>query len=82
MTQQALRLYVPEPTGRPGEHTDFSYLHVSKAGEVRRPPIDTRPAVCPTLNCTRLPLRVNLNAFCRRLETADARRWRSASRCT
>src|SRR3954468_4431446 len=41
---QALRLHVPEPTGRPGEHTDFSYLHMSKAGEVRRPPLDTRPA--------------------------------------
>jgi 2-oxoisovalerate dehydrogenase E1 component alpha subunit len=42
--QQPLRLHVPEPTGRPGEHTDFSYLHISKAGEVRRPPIDTRSA--------------------------------------
>jgi 2-oxoisovalerate dehydrogenase E1 component alpha subunit len=39
-----LRLHVPEPTGRPGHPTDFSYLHVSRAGEVRRPPIDTRPA--------------------------------------
>ncbi|MEW5780867.1 MAG: 3-methyl-2-oxobutanoate dehydrogenase (2-methylpropanoyl-transferring) subunit alpha [Pseudomonadota bacterium] len=38
-----LRLYVPEPTGRPGRHTDFSYLHVSPAGSVRRPPIDTQP---------------------------------------
>lgn len=44
MTQhQALRLHVPEPTGRPGSPTDFSYLHVSPAGEVRRPEIDTRP---------------------------------------
>ena len=42
--QQPLRLHVPEPTGRPGSPTDFSYLHLSKAGEVRRPPIDTRPA--------------------------------------
>ena len=42
MTQhQALRLHVPEPTGRPGCETDFSYLHVSAAGEVRRPPVDT-----------------------------------------
>jgi 2-oxoisovalerate dehydrogenase E1 component alpha subunit len=39
----ALRLHVPEPTGRPGRHTDFSFLHVSPAGAVRRPPIDTRP---------------------------------------
>lgn len=38
-----LRLHVPEPTGRPGQHTDFSYLHVSLAGAVRRPPIDTQP---------------------------------------
>ena len=45
MTQQEpLRLYVPEPTGRPGRHTDFSYLHLSPAGEVRRPPVDTQPA--------------------------------------
>lgn len=38
---QALRLHVPEPSGRPGCATDFSYLHVSAAGEVRRPPVDT-----------------------------------------
>jgi 2-oxoisovalerate dehydrogenase E1 component alpha subunit len=45
MTQhQALRLHVPEPSGRPGSPTDFSYLHVSKAGDVRRPAIDTTPA--------------------------------------
>jgi 2-oxoisovalerate dehydrogenase E1 component alpha subunit len=36
-----LRLHVPEPTGRPGCTTDFSYLHVSPAGSVRRPPVDT-----------------------------------------
>ena len=40
---QPLRLHVPEPTGRPGEHTDFSYLHLSAAGAVRRPPIDAAP---------------------------------------
>ncbi|WP_048441918.1 3-methyl-2-oxobutanoate dehydrogenase (2-methylpropanoyl-transferring) subunit alpha [Caenimonas sp. SL110] len=40
---QALRLHVPEPTGRPGCETDFSYLHVSPAGAVRRPPVDTVP---------------------------------------
>lgn len=38
---QALRLHVPEPSGRPGCATDFSYLHVSEAGAVRRPPVDT-----------------------------------------
>lgn len=40
---QPLRLHVPEPTGRPGQATDFSYLHVSRAGETRRPPIDVSP---------------------------------------
>ncbi len=40
--RQPLRLHVPEPTGRPGRHTDFSYLHLSPAGEVRRPPVDTQ----------------------------------------
>jgi 2-oxoisovalerate dehydrogenase E1 component alpha subunit len=34
---------VPEPTGRPGHATDFSYLHLSRAGEARRPPIDVLP---------------------------------------
>jgi 2-oxoisovalerate dehydrogenase E1 component subunit alpha len=37
----ALRLHVPEPSGRPGCETDFSYLHISDAGAVRRPPVDT-----------------------------------------
>jgi 2-oxoisovalerate dehydrogenase E1 component alpha subunit len=37
----ALRLHVPEPSGRPGSPTDFSYLHVSPAGAVRKPPIAT-----------------------------------------
>ncbi|HQQ70914.1 MAG TPA: 3-methyl-2-oxobutanoate dehydrogenase (2-methylpropanoyl-transferring) subunit alpha [Alicycliphilus sp.] len=40
----ALRLHVPEPTGRPGCKTDFSYLSVSPAGSVRKPPTDTAPA--------------------------------------
>ena len=39
---EPLRLHVPEPTGRPGYRTDFSYLHLSDAGAVRRPPVDTR----------------------------------------
>ncbi|HEX6719955.1 MAG TPA: 3-methyl-2-oxobutanoate dehydrogenase (2-methylpropanoyl-transferring) subunit alpha, partial [Burkholderiaceae bacterium] len=38
-----LRLYVPEPTGRPGRETDFSYLRLSPAGAVRRPPVDVAP---------------------------------------
>ena len=37
----ALRLHVPEPSGRPGCSTDFSFLHVSPAGSVRRPEVDT-----------------------------------------
>ncbi len=37
----ALRLHVPEPSGRPGSPTDFSYLHLSPAGAVRKPPVDT-----------------------------------------
>ena len=39
-----LRLHVPEPTGRPGRKTDFSYLQLSPAGAVRRPPVDCTPA--------------------------------------
>jgi 2-oxoisovalerate dehydrogenase E1 component alpha subunit len=35
-----LRLHVPEPTGRPGRETDFSYLHLSPAGAVPRPAPD------------------------------------------
>ena len=49
---QPLRLHVPEPTGRPGKHTDFSYLHLSRAGEVRRPPIDVAAAATGDLAYT------------------------------
>jgi len=41
--RKPLRLHVPEPTGRPGQATDFSYLHLSPAGQARRPPVDTTP---------------------------------------
>ena len=41
--QPALRLHVPEPSGRPGCETDFSYLHLSPAGAVRRPSVDSAP---------------------------------------
>ena len=44
MSHGPLRLHVPEPTGRPGHETDFSYLHLSRAGEVRRPPVEAMPA--------------------------------------
>ncbi|MGQ0710360.1 MAG: 3-methyl-2-oxobutanoate dehydrogenase (2-methylpropanoyl-transferring) subunit alpha [Rhodoferax sp.] len=39
-----LRLHVPEPTGRPGHDTDFSYLPLSEAGAVRRPDVDVAAA--------------------------------------
>ncbi|HRO58062.1 MAG TPA: thiamine pyrophosphate-dependent enzyme, partial [Burkholderiaceae bacterium] len=39
-----LRLHVPEPTGRPGHQTDFSYLHLADAGAVRRPPVQAKPS--------------------------------------
>jgi len=41
---EPLRLHVPEPTGRPGHDTNFSYLAVSDAGAVRRPPVDVPAA--------------------------------------
>ena len=41
--KQPLRLHVPEPSGRPGRATDFSYLRLSPAGEVRKPPLDVLP---------------------------------------
>ncbi|MDR6498943.1 2-oxoisovalerate dehydrogenase E1 component alpha subunit [Burkholderia ambifaria] len=53
---EPLRLHVPEPTGRPGCKTDFSYLHLSPAGAVRRPPIDVAPA--DTANLARSLVRV------------------------
>ena len=28
-----LTLHVPEPSGRPGHETDFSYLHLAAAGD-------------------------------------------------
>jgi len=44
MSPGPLQLHVPEPSGRPGHETDFSYLHLSPAGAVRRPPVDSPPA--------------------------------------
>ncbi|MCO5122887.1 MAG: 3-methyl-2-oxobutanoate dehydrogenase (2-methylpropanoyl-transferring) subunit alpha [Rhizobacter sp.] len=43
-TPLPLHLHVPEPTGRPGHGTDFSYLHVSPAGAVRKPPVNVAAA--------------------------------------
>jgi 2-oxoisovalerate dehydrogenase E1 component alpha subunit len=36
-----LSLYVPEPSGRPGDEPDFSGLELSPAGAVERPAVDT-----------------------------------------
>ena len=49
---QPLRLHVPEPSGRPGHETDFSYLHLSSAGAVRRPPVDALPSATSDLAYT------------------------------
>ncbi len=35
-------LHVPQTPARPGEEPDFSYVHLSEAGEVERPEINTR----------------------------------------
>ncbi len=40
---QALRLRIPEPMARPGESPAFRDLHIDRAGEVRRPPVDVAP---------------------------------------
>ena len=42
--RHSLHLHVPEPTGRPGNDTDFSYLPLSAAGAKRRPPVDVAAA--------------------------------------
>lgn len=38
------KLHIPQPAARPGETPDFSYLQISEAGAVDRPPIDARAA--------------------------------------
>ncbi len=43
MSSGPLRLHVPEPSGRPGQETDFSYLRVAKAGAVPKPPVGCAP---------------------------------------
>src|SRR5690625_4707261 len=40
----SLQLHVPEPSARPGQATDFSYLKLSPAGAVERPPLETTAA--------------------------------------
>ena len=36
------RLHIPRPSARPGEKPDFSYLNLSPAGNVDKPPFDSR----------------------------------------
>src|SRR5210317_1796818 len=38
------KLHIPQPTARPGEKPDFSYLNLSAAGAVDRPPTDAKAA--------------------------------------
>ncbi|MCY7300147.1 MAG: 3-methyl-2-oxobutanoate dehydrogenase (2-methylpropanoyl-transferring) subunit alpha, partial [Ilumatobacteraceae bacterium] len=40
----SLRLRIPEPKARPGDKPVFRDLLIDRAGEVRRPPIDVKPA--------------------------------------
>lgn len=49
LTPRPLQLHVPEPSGRPGQATDFSYLHLSAAGAVRRPEPDVVAAATADL---------------------------------
>lgn len=55
-TPLPLHLHVPEPTGRPGHGTDFSYLRVAPAGAVPKPPIDV--AAIDTADLARKLVRV------------------------
>ena len=46
---EPLRLHVPEPTGRPGRHTDFSYLHLSPPAKCGVRQSTLRPSTPVTL---------------------------------
>ena len=52
MNPAPLRLHVPEPSARPGAETDFAYLHLARAGEVPRPPVDVSAVGCRDLAYT------------------------------
>ncbi|MCB1643896.1 MAG: 3-methyl-2-oxobutanoate dehydrogenase (2-methylpropanoyl-transferring) subunit alpha [Pseudomonadales bacterium] len=43
MNTKSLSLHVPEPTTRPGDAPDFSYIDIPNAGSVRRPDIHCDP---------------------------------------
>ena len=42
MATKQSRLHIPRPTARPGDQPDFSYLELSPAGAVDKPPIESR----------------------------------------
>ncbi len=42
MATKKSRLHIPRPTARPGDTPDFSYLNLSPAGSVDRPPVSSR----------------------------------------
>ena len=42
MASKQSRLHIPRPTARPGDEPDFSYLELSPAGSVDRPPVASR----------------------------------------
>ena len=48
----ALVFRVPEPSARPGQEPDFSYLDLPAVGSVRRPEVDVEPAEIPDLAST------------------------------
>ena len=45
---EPLRLHVPEPSGRPGCKTDFSYLHLTDAGRCANPRLTLNRPTPPT----------------------------------
>ncbi|MEF3081561.1 thiamine pyrophosphate-dependent enzyme [Luteimonas sp. SMYT11W] len=53
---EPLRLHVPEPSARPGQATDFSYLQLSPAGSVDKPTLDVTAQ--QTMPMTRQLIRV------------------------
>ncbi len=55
-TTEPLRLHVPEPSARPGQATDFSYLQLTPAGAVDKPATDVTAQ--QTMPMTRQLIRV------------------------
>jgi 2-oxoisovalerate dehydrogenase E1 component alpha subunit len=43
------KLHIPQPSARPGETPDFSYLKLSDAGSVAKPPIDAKASTIENL---------------------------------